>query len=177
MLIVHTHLDPRHMDPQPITPPDPLPYVSRRALARVREWVPPPDVCPNCGSEVKLVNNIEIYRSRSYGEWPYAYRCVNDRCDSFVGLHKHTDLPLGTLATKAMRDARKDAKAVFHDLMDQWSGVFNRSEMYTWLAKQLGIPKAHCHFGMFDVPTCRRALQICLAELKERNKFGKHTTF
>lgn len=36
-----------------------------------------------------------------------------------------------------------------------------RTEAYRWLAKQLHIPFSHCHFGMFGVEQCRRAIEIC----------------
>src|SRR5690606_31465936 len=96
-------VDPRAYSEGKLVPPAPLPYISRQALHRVKDWMPPPSCCPYCGGPVRLVKNCEIYRGRAYGAWPYAYWC--QPCDAFVGLHPETDLPLGTLADRELREA------------------------------------------------------------------------
>lgn len=45
-------IDPRASDPEKLTPPTPLPFVSRRALQRVKEYMPPPTCCRYCGGGV-----------------------------------------------------------------------------------------------------------------------------
>lgn len=151
-------VDPRAHNPKPIPGPGPLPFVSRRALARVRDWMPPPKYCPACGGEVSLLNNQQVY-GRSLGEWPYVYACLP--CDAYVGLHPFTDLPLGTMATASVRAARKKGKDWFHKLQrrHQWS----RREAYQWLAEQLHIPAAECHWGMFDQAQAIAAGRVCQA--------------
>jgi hypothetical protein len=136
--------------------------VSKAALKRVTNPLPIPTACPYCGSPVLRVNNSLIYR-REYGQWPWAYKCEDVECDSYVGMHPKTDIPLGTLANKETRAARKKAKAVF---MPFWeSGRMTQTEAYAWLGKQLGIENVeHCHFGWFDAATCERAYGICTAE-------------
>lgn len=151
-----SNLDPRAASPERITPPEPLPHVSRRALMRVKDWMPPPDQCPYCTGPVELVNNSAIYYGKSYGKWPYVYRCKP--CDAYVGLHPDTDLPLGTLADSPTREARKKAKAEFFRVMKQMN--WGRSKAYAWLSSELGIPKSQTHFGMFDVETSNRAFKI-----------------
>jgi len=153
-----------------IDPPYPLPHVSRRALARVKDKLPPPEQCPNCGDIVELVSNSEIY-GREYGSWPYAYRCTNHRhCDSHVGLHPHTDLPLGSLADRRTREARRACKALFLEWQsfNDWS----RSQSYAWLAVRMGLPASQCHWGLFSVSDAELAGAICeealsLARLKQ----------
>ena len=142
----------------PVTPWNP----SRRALKRVKDKLPAPETCPHCGSVVKIVRNSEIYNGQEYGEWPWAYKCDGKFCDAYVGMHPFTNIPLGTLATHAMRDARKRAKAVFQPLFQ--SGRMTRSEAYEWLAAQLGIPVHECHVGWFDVAMCNRVVQVCRAK-------------
>jgi zinc-finger-containing domain len=132
---------------------------SRSATKRVKNPLPAPTVCPNCGDSVGLVSNEAIYR-RKYGEWPWAYKCNNAVCDSYVGLHPFTNIPLGTLANKVTREARKRAKTLFNPLWDR--GGMTRSEAYTWLAGQLGIvPVENCHIGWFDVAMCERVIDVC----------------
>ncbi|WP_228484386.1 zinc-finger-containing protein, partial [Pseudomonas aeruginosa] len=154
-------IDPRAYSENRIIPPEPLPHVSRKALKRVTHALPIPTVCPYCGSDVDLVNNSEIYRGKSYGDWPYAYRCANFNgdCDSFVGLHPDTDLPLGTLADKPLREARNRCKRPFERI---WRDkLMTRNQAYAWLAAELQIMPPECHFGLFDVDRCERAKRIC----------------
>lgn len=152
-------MDPRANSNERLEAPAPLPHVSRRALRQVRHPAPIPTVCPYCRSAVELVNNADIY-GREYGDWPYAYRCTStSACGAHVGLHPNTDIPLGTLADKATRDARNACKKVFERLWRE--GPMTRKEAYAWLAGRMGITVAACHFGLFDAQQCHQARLIC----------------
>lgn len=132
---------------------------SRKAISRVRNPLPAPTVCPHCGSQVKIVGNEQIY-GKPYGDWPWVYMCDGNFCDAYVGLHPFTNIPLGTLATHAMRDARKRAKAAFKPMYE--SKRMTRTQAYAWLAEKLGIVKVEeCHIGWFDVETCNRVIEVC----------------
>lgn len=155
-------VDPRAASQEKIVPPAPLPYVSRRALARVKNPIPAPTCCPYCSGPVELVNNSAIYR-REYGDWPYAYLCRP--CDAYVGLHPDTDIPLGTLANADLRKARKDSKTLFHAWMD--ANGLSRKAAYQWLAEHLGISVGECHFGWFDVERCSAAARLFTIEAEK----------
>lgn len=131
---------------------------SRSATARVTNPIPQPTNCRHCNGKVELVNNSRIY-GKSYGEWPYCFLCVG--CGAYVGLHPFTAIPLGTLATAAIRDARKRAKTAFNPL---WQARhMTRSDAYVWLAAKLGIANVNeCHIGWFDVPQCDQVIEACL---------------
>jgi hypothetical protein len=151
-------IDPRANNQEPITPPAPLPIVSRRALRRVKDALPIPTTCNCCnGDRVRLVENSEIYGGRSFGEWPYAYLCPD--CFAYVGLHPGTDLPLGTLADKPLRSARNRCKQPFERIWRE--GHMTRNAAYAWLTRQLGIQAHECHFGLFDAERCEQARQLC----------------
>jgi hypothetical protein len=154
-----------------VTPWEP----SRSATARVgADALPVPTTCPNCARPVELVGNEKIY-GKLFGEWPWVYRCTDAACDSYVGLHPFTAIPLGTLANKATRAARKAAKAAFNPL---WLGVgtapaeMSRTAAYAWLSNALGIEPARCHIGMFDIAQCRAALMV-LAERARQRPVGR----
>lgn len=154
-------IDPRAYADEKLVAPEPLPFVSRSALKRVRDRLPPPTCCEFCGAEVKLVANNHIY-GRNYGEWPYAYMCMG--CGAYVGVHPQTDLPLGTLADSFTREARKAAKAPFMTLVrSKFKG--DRKKAYAWLSQASGIPKELCHFGMMDEQTASKVLKICFDEV------------
>jgi hypothetical protein len=132
---------------------------SANQAKKVSNPLPVPTECPNCKGTVSLVDNKTIY-GRQYGSWPFAYMCGTPGCDSYVGIHPRTDIPLGTLANKATRSARKMAKAVF---APKWeSGDMTKDQAYAWLAGELGIAEInHCHIGWFDVDTCNRVVEVC----------------
>ncbi|MGB3432418.1 zinc-finger-containing protein [Achromobacter sp.] len=165
MTITVLGVDPRSKSKAKLQAPAPLPYVSRRALARVRDRIEPPKACHCCNGPVKLTNNREIYNGHSFGDWPYVYRCT--QCQAYVGLHPDTDLPLGLMAGRATVSARKEAKGVFQRLTRERFGN-DRNAAYAWLAKTLGIAPSICHFGMFGQEQAERAGQVCRMALGSR---------
>ena len=155
-------IDERAYSDQKLAAPEPLPHVSRSALKRVKDALPAPTKCHYCDGDVCLVGNHEVY-GRNYGDWPYIYLCQD--CSAYVGLHPNTDLPLGTLADKKTREARKDGKGKFITLMRKRN--MKRDNAYKWLAKRLRISQDKCHWAMFDITTALNARNACLTELKK----------
>lgn len=158
-------IDPRANRNEKIVAEYPLPYISRKALKRVKDYMPPPVKCNCCGSTcVFLVPNEEIY-GKSYGDWPYAYFC--DDCGAYVGVHPNTDIPLGTMADKELREARKKAKSAWQSACKMLG--LDRAKGYAWLAKQMGIEASECHFGWFDVHRCGVAYRVCSTSKRNNN--------
>lgn len=157
-------IDPRAFSNEKLEAPHPLPFVSRKALKRVKNPLPAPENCPYCEAAVRLVGHAEIYGGREFGDWPYVYLCSGDECSAYVGLHPATDIPLGTLANTDLRRARKENKRVFMAVIAGY--VMSRTEAYQWLAEAMGIPVAECHWGWFDIEQCELAGRICAEELE-----------
>lgn len=141
------------------------PIFNKRAERRAKDRLPIPAVCPHCQARVTLASNSEVY-GRTYGDWPWIYLCQNADCRAYVGTHPETNLPLGTLATAAIRAARKTAKTQFNALWE--NGQMSRTDAYAWLAGALGIPVAACHFGWFDEAQCARAVEVLSDERRPR---------
>lgn len=137
---------------------------SKTATARVKNPLSAPKIC-KCGGEVKIAGHKEVY-GRDYSDWPWMYRC--DKCDSYVGMHPFTNIPLGTLADKETRTARNECKQSFNEIWQD--GHMSRSDAYKWLAKKMGIKQEECHFGWFDADTCYTAANHCLDFLLEKSK-------
>lgn len=137
------------------------------ATVRVTNPLPIPAHCPCCSSQaVECVHHDEVY-GRAYSEWPWMLRCSG--CDALVGLHPFTNIPLGTLASKAMRAARMRAKDAFNPLWQD--GHMTRREAYQWLARQMGISNVEeCHIGWFDEQQCKRVISCC----QQRNMAASH---
>lgn len=140
--------------------------ISAAQVKKVSNVLPIPTICPNCGSTVERVSNSLIY-GKEFGPWPFAYRCVSAVCDSYVGLHPRTDIPLGTLADAPTRAARKQAKG---QIMPMWEDQgMDRGAVYRWLAEKMGINDVnHCHIGWFSIAQCKQVIQICKTNRGEK---------
>ncbi|MNW28155.1 hypothetical protein D3C74_49700 [compost metagenome] len=109
--------------------------------------------CDNCGSEVEMVSSREFY-GVDYGN--NVYRCTS--CDSYVGTHRNSSIPLGTLADAELRSLRRECHQLFDPV---WKiGNVKRSRAYKWLALKMKLPKEKAHIGMFNKDQCRRLIDI-----------------
>ncbi len=123
-----------------------------------------PTVCCNCGSNVRFVNNSEIY-GKEYGEWPWAYLCTGVDCKSYIGCHKGTEEVLGTLANASIRKWRKEAHSAFDHI---WKDRhMSRTDAYQWLADKLDIERWRCHIGWFDESYCKQVVKVSVAYLRD----------
>jgi hypothetical protein len=125
-------------------------------MADIKNALPPPTNCDNCRSlNVELITNDKIY-GRQLGKWPYIYRC-ND-CNSTVGCHPNTYIPLGLMADKQTRLLRKEAHLAFDKLWQE--GLYSRSVAYRWLAEQLNISFESCHISWLSKKQLRTTIQL-----------------
>jgi hypothetical protein len=126
---------------------------SRRASNRIKNPLPIPKLCPHDSGPVKFVPNDVIY-GRSTGDWPWALMCLS--CKAYVGLHRFTGIPVGTLATQEIREARKQAKEAFDTLCK--GGQMTLDQAYRWLAYAIGVPNPDdCRIGRLDASQCEAA--------------------
>lgn len=135
--------------------------------------------CPYCGANVVLRDSHFVYHNnKNYGKM---WVCSNfPQCDSYVGCHPGTDIPLGRLADSVLRREKHKAHDAFDTLWK--SGLMTRKEAYIWLSAMLHIPQEECHIGMFDVKMCRRVVEICkkqdnkvLSEYRKKNTTPRYT--
>jgi hypothetical protein len=122
-------------------------------------------VCPYCDIPADLLPDTAIYRVTYNGK---IWLCR--KCGAYVGCHKNGkgDKPLGRLANPGLRRMKMRG----HELFDVfwraaikhrgWSKKKARVKAYRWLAREMKIPEAECHFGMMDPGRCSRA--ICILE-------------
>jgi hypothetical protein len=105
----------------------------------------------------QLVTGERIYVTRPDLWSLYFYQC--EVCAAYVGTHKGTLKPLGSPANAELRQARRDAHAIFDELWK--SKRMSRTKAYKWLASELHINPKNCHIGGFDLITCRRVVELC----------------
>lgn len=99
-----------------------------------------------CGAE-------SVLRKGKYG---FFYGCSRfPRCDGLVGCHPESKRPLGTMANKETRDARKRA----HDVFDRlWkSAPVTRSWAYEWLRSH--VPAGH--MGAMTEEEAEEVIDLC----------------
>ncbi len=130
-----------------------------------------PVICPYCGQPAVLTSSEEVY-GRDYG---LLYLCAP--CDAYVGVHRGTTKPKGTLANAELREWRKRAHAAFDPL---WQDILTtcpnvakhkaRNGAYRLLAEQLEIPVKECHIGMMDEATCDQTERVMRIE---RERMGR----
>lgn len=119
-------------------------------------------ICPECDSPMEKVGG-------RYGDY---LRCIGwPNCD--VSLSLHSDgTPMGTPANKETRYARRMLHEQFDSIwmrlqLVAWSRLGYRkdraearSQMYDWLAGQMGMSAKECHIGNFTLSDCKAAEQL-----------------
>jgi hypothetical protein len=109
-------------------------------------------VCPYCNRDSDFVDSAVVY-GRSFG---MVYYC--QPCQAWCGVHKGSNVALGRLAKADLREAKREAHKYFDKIFKR--DIMDRTEAYTWLSDQLGLPREYTHIGMFSLETCKRATQV-----------------
>lgn len=122
-------------------------------------------VCQYCFDPTEYVDSSEVY-GKSYG---MIYLCRP--CQAWVGVHDGSNVALGIVANKELREAKKQAHYYFDQLwkkkMDHgYSKHEARKSAYKWLSEQLNVPVELCHIGMFTVERCNKTVEICKKYVK-----------
>lgn len=133
--------------------------------------------CPYCGGNARLKSASEVHNKPHYEGKMWV--CENfPSCDSYVGCHENTTIPLGRLANKRLRLLKKEAHLWFDPIWK--SGLMTRKDAYRWLADMLHIPCEECHVGMFDVKQCQKTIYLCkkqnnpvITSYREQKYFNK----
>ena len=107
--------------------------------------------CQYCNNPSKLVIGKELYPHRPDLYSLKFWQCKP--CNAYVGCHKDSNRPKGSLANKPTREARKRAHAAFDPLWK--SGQMKRGEAYKWLSEKLG---KQIHIGESDVEMCNKVI-------------------
>ncbi len=120
--------------------------------------------CPYCGNKAQYSKTSDFVYRRDYGP---VYFCTCKPEGVYVGCHKGTSNPLGTLADESLRALRKKVHAAF-DPYWLWAEEGKvrretRGNMYELLAKAMNITKSECHVSHFDNARAEHALEVIKA--------------
>ena len=114
-------------------------------------------VCPYCNSRAELVLSGVVYGYRVSYCNNLLYICKP--CQSWVGTHSNTVIPLGTLAKSSLRTKRIQTHSKF-DLIWKEKHIPSRERAYKWLSKKMNIPFEDTHIALFDIRQCETAISI-----------------
>ena len=114
--------------------------------------------CPYCGAVAILRDGKYVYGDRAKGEKLYV--CKNyPHCDSYVGVHPGTNIPMGTLANAELRNKRIRAHKLFDCIWK--NNLMTRKEAYRWMEYFMGIPKNSGHIAKFSDYRCQMLMDKC----------------
>lgn len=140
--------------------------------------------CDYCDKPAELVKGDVIYPKHPKLHKRWFWRC--SPCSAYVGTHKSSKWhePYGRLANSRLRFLKSRTHDAFDPLWKsripqktpgarenniQSYAQTLRHATYIWLGRQLDIPTAQCHIGMFDEDLCNKAIRICNTErLKQK---------
>lgn len=129
-------------------------------------------VCPYCGQKAVIRPAEYVHGAQTIEPGTKLYVCSGyPVCDAYVGVHKGSKRPYGTLANSALRNKRIRTHRELNKLVQ--AGVMNKSEVYQWLAIQLNLPYSETHIGYFTEEMCDQAMERCrrvFRQHRERNK-------
>lgn len=107
-------------------------------------------ICPYCGGRAFLQDSKVIYGVVSFG---LVYTCQNyPACNTYVGVHHGTTIPLGTLAGPRLRALRRACHAAFDPFWE--TQPVSRSTAYTWLKNFMNFTDRDAHIGEFNEEEC-----------------------
>ena len=129
--------------------------------------------CPYCGRYAKLVPSVVVYGEDNLDPEGYLYVCSGypTFCDAYVGAHKESLRPKGTLADGALRNKRIQAHKALDAIWKQ--GYMTRHGTYIWLQNKLNLREKDMHIGMFSEYLCSETIRECTEYLQMQKKLQK----
>jgi hypothetical protein len=112
--------------------------------------------------DLKETTGITIYPNRPDLAAQKFYYCP--QCLNYVGVHKDSGLPLGSVPTPELRKARHHIHKLIDPLWEK--NLINRSHLYNKIAKRAGIDEFHTA-EIRTIEEARRLYRVCLAVKKE----------
>lgn len=106
--------------------------------------------CTYCDELAELHPGPAVYPDRKDLEDRLLWVCW--ACEAWVGCHRGTDRPFGSLANDELRRARISAHAAFDPIWQKER--LTRPAAYAWLAEMLAVSPDDCHIGLMDLEQC-----------------------
>jgi ssDNA-binding Zn-finger/Zn-ribbon topoisomerase 1 len=115
--------------------------------------------CPNCGAKATLRPTSVVYGEADKTDG-FLYVCDRyPKCDSYVGAHRKTLEPMGTLADGNLRHKRILAHKSFDRLWK--SGLMTKWQAYKWMQAKFGLSSEQAHIAKFSDFMCDQLIAMC----------------
>ncbi|SHO54171.1 zinc-finger-containing protein [Anaerocolumna xylanovorans] len=115
--------------------------------------------CPYCGAQAFLRPSSAVYGINARpGESLYV--CSRyPACDSYVGAHRKSLLPMGSLANGDLRNKRIQAHKAFDRLWQ--NGIMEKWQAYQWMQAKFGLSSEQAHIAKFSEYMCDQLIHVC----------------
>lgn len=113
-----------------------------------------------------------VYGDNNLDPEKYLYVCSGyPSCDSYIGAHKKSMRPMGTMADSNLRNKRIEA----HRALDAiWkNGYMTKHSTYIWLQNRLNLREKDTHIGKFSYYLCEQTIRECTDYIKSREEKKK----
>ena len=123
--------------------------------------------CPYCGAHAAFRPASVVHGKRAQPDEKLWVCSRFPKCDAYVGVHQHSNEPLGTLADKALRRKRMAAHRVFNQLTR--IGM-SRKQSYKWLQAKFALNEDQAHIGKFSIYMCDEVIAVCTEALQNNRR-------
>lgn len=120
----------------------------------------------HCGARATLRPASAVHGDRALIE--HLFVCSRyPKCDSYVGVHRNTLKPMGTLANSELRIKRIAAHKAFNTLWE--SGLMKKWQAYKWMAAKFALNSKQAHIAMFSEYMCDELISTCKQAMENNN--------
>ena len=131
--------------------------------------------CPYCGGLAVLRPAEYVYGERNLNPDNYLYVCSGyPSCDSYIGVHKKSMRPMGTLANGDLRHKRIEAHRALNKVVQ--AGIMTKHGAYIWLQNRLCLREKDMHIGMFSEYRCEETIRECNILMEQYAKTNRSSS-
>ena len=124
--------------------------------------------CPYCGRTAVLKPASFVYGDKALEE--HVYVCPGyPACNSYVGVHRGTLKPKGTLANGDLRNLRIHTHKLFSQFWE--NGIMTKKQAYRWIQYKFALTENQAHIGNFSEYMCGQLMDECRKTL-ENNRIA-----
>ena len=119
--------------------------------------------CPYCGRTAVLKPASFVYGDKAIEE--HVYVCTGyPECNSYVGVHRGTLKPKGTLANGGLRNLRIQTHKLFSQFWE--NGIMTKKQAYRWIQYRFALTENQAHIGSFSEYMCSQLMEECRKALR-----------
>ena len=123
--------------------------------------------CPYCGAAMTLHPASYVYGSGEDDRQLYVCNHY-PQCNTYVGTHPGTTLPMGIPANGDLRNLRIRTHRTFDRIWQ--SGIMTRDQAYRWFADSFSLRLQDAHIGLCSEYQCNELIRKCETVLARNNR-------